>query len=62
VERFPLARAVDWRDALDGALRRAAAALPGIPRRSRLRARQMQLAFISNNARTKPSSDAGQEY
>jgi hypothetical protein len=55
------ARAADWRDALDGALRRAAAALLGIHRRSQRRARQMRLAVSSNDAQTKPSSDAGHQ-
>jgi hypothetical protein len=52
------ARAADWRDALDGALRCAAAALPGIHIRSQRRARQMRPAVISNDAQIKPSPDA----
>jgi len=45
------AHAANWRDALDGALRRATSALPGINRRNRLHSRH----------HTTPGSDAGRQ-
>lgn len=53
------ARAADWSEALDGALRRATSALWRIKLRSRLRSRHTLLAVTSNDDRTNSGSDAG---